>query len=123
MKLESHNICLWGNGKHLESKLIDLLKSDFINKLTIVSLKYYSIENYKDQISFCKNIYYNSETDFTLKVNRCNFKNFVSIEVKLNSTKGYIQTTRGISYISKEIFYLKEHKLKFKNMKINTKMV
>ena len=105
MKLEQHNICLWNNALNLKDRLINLITEQ--NYLKLLSLKYFSIESVEDQKKFCKMIYYKSETDFDLKVNRCGFNNFINIEIELNCSQEYMRTTRGISLVSKEIFFLK----------------
>ena len=105
MKLEQHNICLWNKALNLKDKLVNLLKEQ--NNLKLLSIKYFFINSAEDQKKFCKIIYYKSETDFDLKVNRCGFNSFINIEIELSCSQEYKQTTRGISLVSKEIFFLK----------------
>jgi len=105
MKKEIHNICLWNNGLNQQSNLINNIKD--------IDIKILSVSNYEtsldeNQIKICKAIYYKSETNFENKVNRCGFKNFIKIEIELNCSKTNIETTRGISQVSKEIFELKQ---------------
>ena len=108
MNLEKHNICLWNKGLNAQSHLLDLIKKKKDEGIKILSVKNYSINSYENQIKFCKALYYKSETDFENKVIRCGFQNFIKIEVELNCSKTNIETTRGISEVSKEIYLLKQ---------------
>ena len=105
MIMEKHNICLWNNGLNAESDLINFIKKD--ESLKLISINYYYVPLEEDQTKLCKAIYYKSETNFDNKVKRCGFKKFIKIEVELNCSKTNIETTRGISQVSKEIYELK----------------